>query len=145
MMLPTFPARTLLAVPLVGAALAVPHAQPAQAATVKAPQVLVASATARDFRLVITATQASGGSAPTATADVTAYVRTGSGWHRRGEVQLGRAGRWFWDTLQGGRAVRDFTISNNSPDRGSVQLLLTPALGWSSTYHFHMANGQLIR
>jgi hypothetical protein len=38
-----------------------------------------------------------------------------------------------------------FTIANDQPASGSVQLLVTPALGWSPTYHFHMAHGHLVR
>ena len=131
--------------PLIGGALVLPHAQPAQAAPVSAPQAVVASATARDFRLVVTATKTSGGVAPTATVRVRAYVRGASGWRSRGELRLGARNGYFWDILTGGRAVRDFTISNDQPARGSVQLLVTPALGWSTTYHFQLAHAHLVR
>ena len=42
--------------------------------------------------------------------------------------------------------MRGLTISDASGAGGSVQLLLTPALGWSPAYyfhHFHMAHGAL--
>jgi hypothetical protein len=114
-----------------------PSAQP--------PQAVIASATAHDFRVVVTATKTSSGAAPTATVRVQAFVRGASGWRSRGELRLGTRGGYFWKVLEGGHAVRDFTISNDSPARGSVQLLVTPALGWSTTYHFQLPHGRLVR
>jgi hypothetical protein len=52
---------------------------------------------------------------------------------------MGRAGgRWR-------AACRDFSISNSEPRGGSVRLLVSPALGWSPTYHFHLDHGRLAR
>jgi hypothetical protein len=136
--MPSFTSRAALAVAL-PLALALP-----QTATA-APQAVVASATAHDFRIVLTATKVSGGAAPAATVHVTAYVHGRFGWTSRGELRLGTRGGYFWKVLEGGHAVRDFTISNDSPARGSVQLLVTPALGWSTTYHFQLEHGRLVR
>lgn len=134
-----FTSRTALAVPLAAAALGLAHPGAAQATT-KA----IASATARDFRVVVTETPTSGGAAPTATARVHAYVHTATGWHSRGEAVLGTRNGFFAKVLQGGRAVNDLTISNVAPDHGSVQLLVTPALGYSPAYHFHMSRDRLV-
>jgi hypothetical protein len=37
-----------------------------------------------------------------------------------------------------------FTISNDQAARGSAQLLVSPALGWSTTYHFQVSHGHLV-
>jgi hypothetical protein len=134
-----------LAVPLVGGALLLPHSQPAQAAPARAPQMVLASATAHAYRLVVTAAKSSSGAAPTATVHVTAYWHGASGWRPHGELQLGARDGFFWRVLEGSHAVRNLTISNDEPAHGSVQLLVTPALGWSPAYHFHTANGRLVR
>jgi hypothetical protein len=133
-----------VAVPVAGAALVLSHAGPAQAAPATTPQAVIASATAHYFRIVVTATKTSNGAAPTATVHVKAYSRRAGSWRSDGRLQLGARNAFFWNVLEGGHAVRDFTISNDSPARGSVRLLLTPALGWSPAYQFQLAHGQLI-
>jgi hypothetical protein len=49
---------------------------------------LIASATAHDFRIELTAERTSSGSAPTATVHVAAYAHTAHGWQPRGEQLL---------------------------------------------------------
>jgi hypothetical protein len=146
MMLPAITSRLGLAIaaPLAGAALALPNPQPAQAAPAASPEVTVASSTEHDLRFVVTATKTSSGAAPTATAHVSAYVRTASGWRYRGELRLGARDGFYWKVLDGGHAVREFSVSNTSPGGGSVRLIVTPALGSSPTYHFKMADGHLV-
>jgi hypothetical protein len=130
-----------LAVPAIGAALLV--ANPAAGAA--AQQSSVASATAHNFRVVVSAVRTGSGSAPSATVYVTAYDKVGGVWRKMDQMPLGSRNGFFWDTLTGGHAVRDLTISNSDPRGGSVQLLVSPALGFSPTFHFHLAGGNLVR
>jgi hypothetical protein len=106
---------------------------------------VIASSTAEDFRVDVTAARTTGGGAPSATVYVRAYDRSDGGWRSLGDLRLGASNGFFWDTLTGPHAVRDFTISNTEPSGGSIRLLISPALGWSPTYYFHVSNGRLVR
>jgi hypothetical protein len=140
---PALGAAVLLAHPGGGdAAAAAAHGRPVDEAV---PQTTIASSTAHDFRVVVDAARTTGGRAPSATVYVKAYNRSDGGWRRLGDVRLGARDGFFWDTLTGSHAVRDFTISNSEPRGGSVRLLLSPALGWSPAYHFHISHGRLVR
>jgi hypothetical protein len=55
-----------------------------------------------------------------------------------GRVHVGRPSGFFWKVLTGPRAIREFSISTSTPERVSLQLLITPALGWSPIYRFHV-------
>jgi hypothetical protein len=119
----------------------------AQTRTVSAavPQNVIASSTARNFRVDIIAARTGGGAAPTATVYVNAYIRRAGGWRSLGELRLGARNQFFWDALTGAHAVGELTIANSEPAGGSVRLLLSPALGWSPLYHFHLSHGRLVR
>jgi hypothetical protein len=105
----------------------------------------IASATAVGLRAVVTATRASDGGAPSATVNVTAYEHTGSGWKSLGRVRVGRVGGFFWKVLRGPRSIKRFSIATASPERVALQLLVTPSIGWSPVYRFHVANGRLAK
>jgi hypothetical protein len=109
------------------------------------PSSTIATATAHTFRVDVMAERSGSGSAPSATVYVTAYSRDANGWQPRGRLRLGVRDGFFWHVLTGPHAVRDFTISDDSPDRGSVELLVSPALGWSQKYHVQLAHGALVR
>ena len=104
----------------------------------------IASSTAVDFRATVTATKASGGEAPAATVTVAAFEKTGGTWRPLGRVRVGRSSGFFWKVLTGPGAIRQFSIGTSSPERVSVRLLVTPALGWSPVYHFHVQDGRLV-
>ena len=92
----------------------------------------VASATTRDFRVVVTAVKSSGGSAPAATVTVTTSQRIGTEWRRTALHRL--RGPYFWKTVTGPRAVCRLELRTTGPQAGFlpravVQLLLTPSLG----------------
>ena len=107
-------------------------------------RVTVASSTADGFRITVTATRTSGGEAPTATVTVTAFKSDGGAWMSLGRIRLGRENGFFWKVLTGAHAVRELSIGTSSPEHGAVQLLLSPALGWSPVYHFHVQAGRLV-
>jgi hypothetical protein len=136
-----------LAVPAVAAALAIAHpaaGQPSvpQGRTLAAsvPERVIASSTAHDFRINLVAKQTSGDGAPSATVWAIAYDFSHGTWHKLDQIRLSDG--FFWDTVTGQHAIRDFTITNNDPRGGSVRLLETPALGWSHTFYFHLHNGR---
>jgi hypothetical protein len=108
------------------------------------PSATVASATAVGFRAVVTATKTSGGGAPSASVSVAAFEKTGGTWKPVGRARVGRPNGFFWKVLTGPRAVRQFSIGTSSPEHLSVQLLVTPALGWSPVYEFHVRDGHLV-
>ena len=105
----------------------------------------IASADASGFRIAVTATKPSGGGgAPPATVYVTALERTGKTWKPLGRLRVGRSEGFFWKVVTGPHAVRQLSIDTGSPERVGLQLLLSPALGSSPVYHFHVANGRLV-
>jgi hypothetical protein len=61
-----------------------------------------------------------------------------------GRVRVGRSNGFFWKVLTGPRAIRQFSIGNSTAAHVSVQLLVTPALGWSPVYQFHVQDGRLV-
>jgi hypothetical protein len=132
-----------IALPALAVTALVAHGGAAHAA---APSTtVIATATARDLRIDVTAQRSGTGAAPTATARVVAFVKTPDGWQPRGELRLGARDGWFWNVLTGPHAIGGLTVSNAAPDRGNVQLLVSPALGWSPTYHFQLDHGKLVR
>jgi hypothetical protein len=46
--------------------------------------------------------------------------------------------------LTGPRSIRQLSISTSSPERVTLQVLVTPALGWSPDYTFHVEHGRLV-
>jgi hypothetical protein len=130
-------AATVVAVgllPLAGSAAA---ATPARAT--------IASANAVGFRAVVRATETSGGRAPSASLSVAAYRNAGGTWRLLGDVPVGRSGGFFWKVLTGRSAIRAFSISTTSPQHVTLQVLVSPALGWSPVYTFHVERGTLVR
>jgi hypothetical protein len=136
-----------VATPALAAVILTSHGAAAHAAAAPATPArsVIVSATEHDFRIELTAERTSSGAAPTATVRVAAFMHTAHGWQPRGELRLGARDGWFWKVLNGSHAVRDFTISNDVPQRGSVQLLISPALGWSQTHHFRLEHDTLVR
>ena len=93
----------------------------------------IASATTSDFRVVVRATNLGGGSgAPAAAVTVRTFERADGDWRRTSERRL--AGRYFWKTVTGRRAVCRLEIRTTGAGaafrpRAIVQLLVTPSLG----------------
>jgi hypothetical protein len=104
----------------------------------------IARGSAGSFGVQVTVTKTSAGGAPSATANVAAFEKTGGKWKPLGRLRIGRSNGFFWKVLTGPRAIRQFSIGNSTPQRVSVQLLVTPALGWSPVYQFHVQNGKLV-
>lgn len=104
----------------------------------------IASSSAVGFRAIVTAAKTSGGGAPSASVSVAVFEKTGGTWRPLGRARVGRPNGFFWKVLTGPRAIRQFSIGTTSPERVSVQLLVTPALGWSPVYQFHVQDGRLV-
>jgi hypothetical protein len=132
-------ARLALAGALIAALLAA--AVPATAAV--SQTATIASSTAVGFRVVVTATKGSDGGAPSATVSVAALEKVAGTWRSLGRLRVGRANGFFWKVVTGPHSIR-FSIDTSSPERITLRLLLSPALGWSSIYRFHVQDGRLI-
>lgn len=105
----------------------------------------IATASAGGFRVVVTATWGSGGAAPSATVNVAAFEQAAGSWRSLGHAPVGRPNGFFWKVLAGPRSIRQFSIGTSSPEHVTLQLLVTPSLGWSSLYRFHVQNARLVR
>ena len=133
--------RVLIVLAGVLASLAIPGAtgaaEPVTAAT-------IASSTAADFRVVVTAVKGPGGEAPSATVNIAAYRKVDGKWKSLGRRSVGRPNGFFWKVLTGPRSISQFSISADAPERTSLRLLVSPALGWSPVYHFRAPGATLV-
>jgi hypothetical protein len=96
---------------------------------------IVAGATVGKYRAVVTASKTSTGAAPTATATVTTYVRSGGTWKRTGSHRLD--GTFFWKTITAPHGLCRFAIARTpAPVHLVVQPLITPAIGCATSATF---------
>ena len=65
-------------------------------------------------------------------------------WKALGRVRVGRPDGFFWKVQTGPRSIRQFAISTASPQRVTLQVHVTPALGWSLVYAFHVEHGKYV-
>lgn len=127
------------------AALAIYALQPALSSTTT-DQKVVASSTSNAFRVVVTAYKGGDSDSPTATVKVAALERNEDGWVQLGSaLRIGARNGWFWYVVTGPHSIRDFTLSTDVPERAAISLLITPSVGWSDLYRFHVEGGKLVR
>jgi hypothetical protein len=132
-----------IAVALVGAAAAARDTR-AGSDGARPPAVQIAAASAGDFRVVLRATKAGSGSAPTAVVSLTTSQRVGGRWERTGAHRL--RGPLFWNTVTGPRNVcrLDLRTAGARPRFRPfvvVQLLLTPSLGCGAAQRYDLDGG----
>lgn len=125
------------------AALGVVTTVAANAASASQPQRRqFAVTTLSDFRVVLTATRK--GHSLMATVTAAGYQRSGSHWKPIAIKRIGKAGGWFWfsvDTCSLTVTQIKNTKTGNPPavafDSAKVSLLITPAIGCSPAYAEH--------
>ena len=96
-----------------------------------------------DLRVILTATRTPGAApAPRATVRIRALRRRHGTWREIGRRIVGRRNGFYWYPLTGRYAVREFRVN---PRTGAIRfrLLLTPALGYSTSYRFTAAGDHL--
>jgi hypothetical protein len=139
-------ARTLAlaAVSLLVAAALLPA--PQAAAGPAAARQTIATARAFDFRVSLVATRGPAeGGAPAATVTIVAARRVGGTWRSLGQLPVGKRNGWFWFVVTDPEALRTLSISTSGSPRVSVRLLITPSIGPSPLYRFHVAGNRLVR
>jgi hypothetical protein len=105
----------------------------------------IARTTANGFRVGLTAVKGTDESAPSATVKVAAYARRNGVWERLGQpLVVGEPGGFFWYVVRGPHSLR-LGVATDVPERIRVRLLVTPSIGWSDVYRFHVENGILVR
>lgn len=102
----------------------------------------IASGTAGDFRVVVTATKGDD-NPPTATVLVEGFQRSGDGWKSAGTMPVGDELFWFVVTTKGG--VCDFSVADAPTQVMTIKLNLSPSLGCAPAETFRVANGTLVR
>jgi hypothetical protein len=106
---------------------------------------VIAKTTANGFRVTLTAIKGSDGGLPSATVEITAFVRQTSGWQSLGQpLTVGDTDAFFWNVVTGPHSLR-LTVATDTPERVKVRLLVTPSIGWSDVYTFHVENGTLVQ
>jgi hypothetical protein len=132
-------ARTASAVALVAAAV-IPLAGSAASATAHhaPPHRQLGVTTLTNFRVVLTATQASRTSAPSATVTAAGYRRTAHGWRLISVQRIGRPGFWSWFATQvcslRTAQYRPQPSTATPADSITVKLLWGPAIGCLGPY-----------
>jgi hypothetical protein len=105
----------------------------------------IATATATDFRAVVTATKTSGGGAPTASLSLAAFQKAGGKWRSVGRIGVGKPSGFFWKVLTGPKSVRELSISTGARDEVALAVLMSASLGPSPRYEFHVEGGRLVK
>jgi hypothetical protein len=119
------------------------QAAPASTASTTTKQIAVSTLN-QDLRVTLTAIRGpNDGGAPAATVKITAYQQSAGEWKLIGRHTVGQRNAWFWNVLTGPGAICRFSTSNVPPDPMRVRLLVSPSIGCSATYKFHLANGAL--
>jgi len=122
-------------------------AQASTGATQVARSETIAQLTSDGLRATMTAHETSGGQAPTATVQVTAYHRSDGTWVRSGRpLVVGRRNGWFWKVVTGRFGVEQFSAVTGGlrPLRLTVRLLASPTIGPSAPFRFAVAGGRLV-
>lgn len=109
-------------------------------------QAVVAESTADGFRVTLVAiNEMDDPNAPSATVKISAFQLDDGSWERLGDaLTVGSRGGFFWNVITGPQAIRDFSVSNDAPERVTVSLLITPSIGFSELFRFHVENGRLV-
>jgi hypothetical protein len=127
------------------AALTIYALQPALSSTAT-DQKVIASSTSNGFRVLVTADKGGDSEAPTATVKIAAFERNDGEWVQLGSaLRIGAREGWFWYVVTGPHSVRDFCVNTDVPESISIRLLVTPSIGWSDLYRFHVEGGALVR
>ena len=90
--------------------------------------------------MVVTAQRSSGGSAPSAPVDATAYRWSHGHWHRLESRRL--AGPFFWKVVSAPHAVCELAIATSgggAKPQARVQLLVSPSIGCGRAYRIGLA------
>jgi hypothetical protein len=136
----------LAATAAIGVALGVQTLVAASSGSTLIQRKVIASATAPAFRLQVVALKGIEQTPPAATVKVVAFDRVNGDWRQLGSpLRVGTRDGFFWNVITGPHAMRQFSISNDEPERGTLQLLITPSIGWSPLFRFHVEEGVLVR
>jgi hypothetical protein len=106
-----------------------------------APPVEVAVVTAKDFRVVLSATRSSRGAAPTAKVVAAVFRRDAGRWIGTGRHVL--PGTYFWHTITGPRAICRLELNTAitpavARPRVTIQLLQSPSLGCARAHDYFL-------
>jgi hypothetical protein len=105
---------------------------------------VIATRTQGDLRAVITAVRGPDAAEPIpASVRLAVLRRDGGVWRRAAERAVGRPLGFFAHPVMGPGAVRRLRVQARLR-QVSFQLLITPSIGWSSTYRFKLVGGKLV-
>jgi hypothetical protein len=113
-------------------------------------QKVIATASSNGFRVTVRAIReaAPGNEPDTATVKIAAFKRSGEEWNRLGRaLTVGTSSSWFWNVVTRPYGVRQLTLAlpgGRYPERISLRLLISPAIGPSATFRFVVDQGQLV-
>ena len=104
----------------------------------------IASATAGDFRVVVTADKDDDGSGmPPAEVSVTGFLREDGSWQEIGVVPLEETA--FWNTVTGLDGLCEFSVADHPEPTAELRIRFGPSLGCAPMERFHVESGRLVR
>jgi hypothetical protein len=102
----------------------------------------IATGTAGDFKVVVTATKGTE-NPPTASVRVEGFQRSGDDWKSIGSQPVGD--EWFWFVVTGKGGICDISVADAPEATTTIKTNLGQSLGCSSAETFHVDNGRLVR
>jgi hypothetical protein len=107
---------------------------------------VIASSSANGFKVVVTAYRDDDSELPAATVKIAAFERDRGSWKQLGpSLCVGAQHAWFWKVVTGPRSLRDLSIASAGARPVTIRLLISPSIGWSQLYAFHVQDRSLIR
>ncbi|MFC3349352.1 hypothetical protein ACFOOM_18340 [Streptomyces echinoruber] len=112
--------------------------------TQRAPQTkgIATSVLGTDYKVTLTAVR-SASDPYAASVRMQVYVRKSGAWKESDRIRVGGADGWFWYPLTGRHAVGRFSTAGTEPAPVDVRLLVTPSIGYSTTYHYVIRHGDV--
>jgi hypothetical protein len=110
-----------------------------------APEIQrIATGTAGDFKVVVTATKGpTAEKPPTASVSVEGFQRKGDGWQSIGSQPVGN--EWFWFVVTDKGGICDFSVADVPEATTTIKVSISPSAECAPAETFHADNGRLVR
>lgn len=114
------------------------------AANAAAESQQIASGTAGDFRVVVTATKGDQ-NPPTADVIVEGFQRKGDSWQSVGSEPVGSESSWFWPVVTGTGGICEFSVADAPEPATTIRVSISPSIGCAPAETFRVDDGKLVR
>ncbi|GAB3400252.1 hypothetical protein [Flindersiella endophytica] len=101
----------------------------------------IATGTAGDFKVVVTATKGAE-NPPTAAVTVEGFERSGDSWKSVGSQPVGD--EWFWFVVTDKGGICDFSVADTPEATTSIKVNVSSSVECAPAETFHVDNGRLV-